>query len=68
MRHGLVAAAAHDLGYWWSVLGTVTAGDGRGQTIGFPTANLQLEPGTDTRDGIYAVRVRDIANAATAGW
>ena len=61
LRHGSVAAAAHDLGYWWSVLGTVTAGDGRGQTIGFPTANLQLEPGTDTRDGIYAVRVRDIA-------
>ena len=32
----------------WSVLGTVTAGDGRGRTIGFPTANLALEPGTDT--------------------
>jgi riboflavin kinase/FMN adenylyltransferase len=59
LRHGSVAAAAHELGYWWSVLGTVTAGDGRGRALGFPTANLVLEPGTDTRDGIYAVRVRD---------
>jgi riboflavin kinase / FMN adenylyltransferase len=63
LRHGSVAPAAHDLGYWWSVLGTVTTGDGRGQSIGFPTANLQLVPGTDTRDGIYAVRVRDLAVA-----
>jgi len=61
LRHGSVAAAAHDLGYWWSVLGTVTTGDGRGGTIGFPTANIKLEPGTDSRDGIYAVRVRDLA-------
>jgi riboflavin kinase / FMN adenylyltransferase len=61
LRHGSVAAAAHELGYWWSVLGTVTKGDGRGRTIGFPTANLVLEPGTDTRDGIYAVRVRDLS-------
>ena len=64
LRHGAVAAAAHELGYWWSVLGCVTAGDGRGRTIGFPTANLVLEPGTDTRDGIYAVRVRDAASPA----
>jgi riboflavin kinase / FMN adenylyltransferase len=61
LRHGSIAAAAHELAYWWSVLGTVTAGDGRGRSIGFPTANLVLEPGTDTRDGIYAVRVRDAA-------
>jgi riboflavin kinase/FMN adenylyltransferase len=64
LRHGGVAGAAHELGYWWSVLGTVTAGDGRGRTIGFPTANLVLEPGTDTRDGIYAVRVREAADPA----
>ena len=25
--------------------GVVTAGDGRGRTIGFPTANMQLPPG-----------------------
>jgi riboflavin kinase / FMN adenylyltransferase len=69
LRHGSPAAAAHELGYWWSVLGTVTVGDGRGRSIGFPTANIVLEPGTDTRDGIYAVRVRDAAGPAPrAAW
>jgi riboflavin kinase / FMN adenylyltransferase len=63
LRHGSVIPAAHDLGYRWSVLGTVTTGDGRGRTIGFPTANLVLQPGTDTRDGIYAVRVRDLGSS-----
>ena len=67
LRHGSVTPAAHDLGYWWSVLGTVTTGDGRGRTIGFPTANLVLEPGTDTRDGIYAVRVRDLGSLPRPG-
>ena len=61
LRHGSVIAAAQELGYRWTVLGPVTRGDGRGQTIGFPTANIILDPGAEPRDGIYAARVRDLA-------
>jgi riboflavin kinase / FMN adenylyltransferase len=58
LRHGNVEGAAHQLGYWWTVLGDVVAGDGRGRDLGFPTANLVLEPGCEPKEGIYAVRVR----------
>jgi riboflavin kinase/FMN adenylyltransferase len=58
LRHGHVDTAAHELGYWWSVLGTVIEGDRRGRTIGFPTANIALEAGCEPKEGIYAVRVR----------
>jgi riboflavin kinase/FMN adenylyltransferase len=58
LRHGHVEAAAHQLGYWWTVMGDVVAGDGRGQSLGYPTANLVLEPGCEPKEGIYAARVR----------
>lgn len=58
LRHGNVAAAANQLGYWWTVLGDVVPGDGRGRDLGYPTANLVLEPGCEPKEGIYAVRVR----------
>jgi riboflavin kinase / FMN adenylyltransferase len=58
LRHGHVEAAAHQLGYWWTVMGDVVAGDGRGRALGYPTANLVLEPGCEPKEGIYAVRVR----------
>lgn len=58
LRHGHVEAAADQLGYRWTVLGEVVAGDGRGRGLGFPTANLVLEPGCEPKEGIYAVNVR----------
>ena len=58
LRHGHVETAAHQLGYWWTIMGEVVAGDGRGRDLGFPTANLVLEPGCEPREGIYAARVR----------
>jgi riboflavin kinase/FMN adenylyltransferase len=61
LRHGHVAAAAHELGYRWTVLGEVVKGDQRGRTIGFPTLNIVLDKGADPFRGIYAVRVRDAA-------
>lgn len=45
------------LGYWWQATGTVVPGEQRGRTMGFPTANMILETGTDLANGIYAVRV-----------
>lgn len=58
LREGQVREAARQLGYWWRVSGEVVQGDQRGRTIGFPTANLMLDPGMEAREGIYATRVR----------
>ena len=58
LRRGHVAAAARELGYHWTVLGEVVQGDLRGRGIGFPTANIVVDPGAEPFRGIYAVRVR----------
>jgi riboflavin kinase/FMN adenylyltransferase len=54
---GDVAGAAELLGFPWFVSGTVRHGDKRGRELGFPTANLQVDPGCALKHGIYAVRV-----------
>jgi riboflavin kinase / FMN adenylyltransferase len=54
---GDVAEAAELLGFPWFVTGTVIAGDKRGRELGYPTANLALDPACGLRHGIYAVRV-----------
>jgi riboflavin kinase / FMN adenylyltransferase len=53
---GKLDEAADLLGYPWFVSGTVIHGDKRGRELGFPTANLQLDPACGLRHGIYAVR------------
>jgi riboflavin kinase/FMN adenylyltransferase len=52
-----VGDAAVLLGYPWFVSGTVIPGDRRGRTLGYPTANLRLDPACGLAHGIYAVRV-----------
>jgi riboflavin kinase / FMN adenylyltransferase len=54
---GRLNEAAEFLGYPWFVSGTVVHGDKRGRELGFPTANLKLDPACALRHGIYAVRV-----------
>jgi riboflavin kinase / FMN adenylyltransferase len=54
---GRLDDATEFLGYPWFVSGTVIHGDKRGRELGFPTANLKLEPSCALRHGIYAVRV-----------
>ena len=44
LRAGEIERAAKLLGRPPEVEGTVVAGDARGGTLGFPTANLRLEP------------------------
>ncbi|MBN1121354.1 MAG: bifunctional riboflavin kinase/FAD synthetase [Anaerolineae bacterium] len=48
IRHALelghVAEAARLLGRKYSIFGEVVPGDGRGRTLGFPTANLSISP------------------------
>ena len=54
---GEIAEATRLLGYPWFVSGEVVHGDKRGRELGYPTANLRLDPGCELRQGVYAVRV-----------
>jgi riboflavin kinase/FMN adenylyltransferase len=54
---GRADEAAELLGYPWFVSGKVVHGDRRGRQLGYPTANLRLDPGCGLRHGVYAVRV-----------
>jgi riboflavin kinase/FMN adenylyltransferase len=55
VREGEVEQAARLLGRPVEVEGTVVAGDARGGTLGFPTANLAVQPGLLVPGfGIYA--------------
>lgn len=55
---GEVEAANAMLGYRWLVEGIVEHGAKRGRELGYPTANIALEPGCGLRFGIYAVRAQ----------
>ena len=69
LRRGHVRAAANELGYQWIVMGEVVPGDQRGRTIGFPTANIILDPGAEPFRGIYAVTARDASSpSSTPCW
>lgn len=55
---GEVEAAARGLGRPFALRGEVVAGDGRGRTIGIPTANLAVDTSVVVpADGVYAGRV-----------
>ena len=64
LRQGQVRQASRDLGYDWTILGTVVPGDQRGRTIGFPTANIVVEAGVEPARGIYATMVHEVGKAA----
>jgi riboflavin kinase/FMN adenylyltransferase len=54
---GRIEEANELLGYPWFVSGEVVHGDKRGRELGYPTANIRLDPACGLRHGIYAVRV-----------
>ena len=54
---GRVVEATELLGAPWFVSGEVIHGDKRGRELGFPTANLRLNPSCGLKHGIYAVRI-----------
>jgi riboflavin kinase/FMN adenylyltransferase len=66
IREALAAAkpeeAAKLLGRWWAVEARVEHGDGRGRTLGFPTANMHLGHCFAPAFGVYAVRVTIMDN------
>lgn len=55
---GEVVEAAELLGAPWFVSGEVIHGEKRGRELGFPTANIRLDPACGLKHGIYAVRAR----------
>jgi len=56
LSEGKVVEAAELLGAPWFISGEVIHGDKRGRELGFPTANIRLDPGCGLKHGIYAVR------------
>ncbi|HZP39952.1 MAG TPA: bifunctional riboflavin kinase/FAD synthetase [Candidatus Binatia bacterium] len=67
LRAGDVAAARRLLGRPYALRGRVVAGDRRGRTLGFPTANLHVRPALLLPpDGVYAVEV-EVAGARRPG-
>jgi len=58
LARGDLKAATRWLGHPWSIDGEVARGDQRGRTIGFPTANIELDDFTRPAFGVYAVRAQ----------
>lgn len=59
LEAGDVDAAASLLGRPYTLAGRVTTGDARGRALGFPTANLDPEPGVAIPgDGVYITEIR----------
>jgi riboflavin kinase/FMN adenylyltransferase len=68
LAEGDVVAAAAMLGRPFELDGVVVAGDQRGGTLGYPTANLRLEPDLACpRYGIYAGAARGHRAAVSIG-
>ena len=58
IAQGDVETASRMLGRWYALSGLVVEGDRRGRLLGFPTANLSLDPSiVIPADGIYATWV-----------
>jgi riboflavin kinase/FMN adenylyltransferase len=57
LSQGKVVEAAELLGAPWFVSGEVIHGEKRGRQLGFPTANIRLDPACALKHGIYAVRM-----------
>lgn len=58
LETGDVDTASMLLGYRYMVEAEVVRGKALGRTIGYPTANMRLEPSNGLAHGIYAVRFR----------
>lgn len=54
---GDITSANAMLGYSYAVRGTIIHGEKRGRILGYPTANMPLDPASGLKHGIYAVRV-----------
>ncbi len=60
LSQGHLEQANKLLGYPYTVEGKVVHGDHRGRRLGFPTANIQVNPGKILPRGVYWVKVEPI--------
>ncbi|HEY0829127.1 MAG TPA: bifunctional riboflavin kinase/FAD synthetase [Bacilli bacterium] len=59
LQSGQIHKANELLGHAYTLSGTVVAGDGRGRTMGIPTANIEInKPFFIPGNGVYAVKVQ----------
>ena len=63
LSDGDVAALPEVLGRYWEIDGHVVAGDRRGRTIGFPTANLRCAGILHPARGVYALWAQPAGDA-----
>ncbi len=56
LAEGDMVRAEALLGHPWFVAGEVIHGEKRGRELGFPTANIKLDPSCQLKHAIYAVR------------
>ncbi len=64
LKSGDVATATQILGDYWRIEAVVEAGEKRGRTIGFPTANMKLGAFLHPAHGVYAVWARIVGDEA----
>ncbi|MDE2181468.1 MAG: bifunctional riboflavin kinase/FAD synthetase [Alphaproteobacteria bacterium] len=62
LKEGRPEEAARQLGHPFTIEGHVEHGDRRGHTLGFPTANMQIDGYIRPALGIYAVRASILEN------
>lgn len=65
LSNGDFSAARAQLGDWWTIDAVVEAGEKRGRTLGFPTANMKLGKLIQPPFGVYAVFARE---AGATSW
>ncbi len=58
LTHGDLQRASQLLGRYYSLIGNVIPGDGRGRQIGFPTANIDTHGQVCPPNGVYAIRAQ----------
>lgn len=70
LSEGLLSEANGLLGYRYFVQGEVEHGEKRGRELGYPTANISLDPGSSLAHGIYAttIKVGDTVHASVASY
>lgn len=68
LERGELEEANRLLGRGLALRGEVIHGDARGRTMGYPTANVDVGREIFLPDGIYATRLRRLAEGDEAGW
>lgn len=58
LTRGDLQCSSQLLGRYYSLIGPVIPGDGRGRQIGFPTANIDTEKQVCPPNGVYAIQAK----------